>query len=456
MQRAKTTFPVLALLLLIGAACVTVPQAAAAAIHESHRAVIARPQRAAAEVMRVHVRSSGIYEVRLAVGSKTPSGRLKAIVAGHRTVFARSAHGAFAYAKLVFKLVHRSFAITVSGGAARTGPAIHVHVRRLGGLRTPTSRAVVTQHSGGGISGDVPSASLPSADVPAADEVVVGGHAGGGQSIGVAPPLDASTQPKQSLGSDTPVPVARPTPSSSVPVVSSTDSSVGSAASKPLGVAGSWKLAFDDEFSGSSLDSTKWSTGWFGSGITGPVNSSELECYDPSQVVQSNGELDLNLIKKSETCGGTSRPYTSGIVTTNGKFSFTYGYVEVRSWLPADSSGAIADWPGIWANGQSWPTDGELDILEGLSGSACWHFHSPSGGPGGCANGTWTGGWHTFGADWQPGSVTYYYDGIKVGAITTGITGAPLYIILGLGSDPNSTVTAPATQRTDYVRVWQH
>ena len=173
-------------------------------------------------------------------------------------------------------------------------------------------------------------------------------------------------------------------------------------------------------------------------------------------MVEANGELDLNLIAKSETCGGISRPYASGMVTTNGKFSFTYGYVEVRSWLPADSSGAIADWPGIWTDGQSWPTDGELDILEGLSGSACWHFHSTAGGPGGCAAGTWTGGWHTFGADWEPGSVTYYYDGIKVGTITTGITGAPMYIILGLGTDPSNTVTVPASQRTDYVRVWQH
>ena len=49
--------------------------------------------------------------------------------------------------------------------------------------------------------------------------------------------------------------------------------------------------------------------------------------------------------------------------------------------------------------------------MEGLSGQACWHFHDPQGGPGGCSTATYTGGWHTFGADWEPGSVTYYYDG---------------------------------------------
>src|SRR6185437_5650008 len=37
---------------------------------------------------------------------------------------------------------------------------------------------------------------------------------------------------------------------------------------------GSWTLVFDDEFTGTSLDTTKWQPGWFGSsGITPPVNS---------------------------------------------------------------------------------------------------------------------------------------------------------------------------------------
>ena len=55
--------------------------------------------------------------------------------------------------------------------------------------------------------------------------------------------------------------------------------------------------------------------------------------------------------------------------------------------------------------------------MEGLSGVICWHFHDPLGGPGGCDTAI-TPGWHTFASDWQPGSVTYYYDGQDVGSIT--------------------------------------
>ena len=173
-------------------------------------------------------------------------------------------------------------------------------------------------------------------------------------------------------------------------------------------------------------------------------------------MVVGGGELDLNLIAQPETCGGVSRPYASGMVNTNGKFAYTYGYLEARVWL--SGSGAISNWPAVWTDGQSWPTDGELDVIEGLSGQACWHFHDPQGGPGDCSSATYTGGWHTFGADWEPGVVTYYYDGHNIGTINTGITSSPMYLILNLAADNGNSgpLQAPATMRIDYVRVWQH
>jgi beta-glucanase (GH16 family) len=231
---------------------------------------------------------------------------------------------------------------------------------------------------------------------------------------------------------------------------------------QPTGDPGEWRTIFDDEFVGTSLARSKWSTGWFDpSGISGPVGpATELECYDPSHVVVGGGELDLNLTSTPETCasggGSLHMPYTSAIVTTNGKFSFTYGFVEARIWLPG--SGAIADWPAFWAEGQTWPTDGELDVVEGINGYANWHFHDPAGAPGGFSQGQYAGGWHTFGADWEPGSVTWYYDGENVGATTMGITSSPMYLILDLAIDRvnSGPLEAPATMRVSYVRVWQH
>jgi Glycosyl hydrolases family 16 len=228
------------------------------------------------------------------------------------------------------------------------------------------------------------------------------------------------------------------------------------AGASPAGDPGNWRLVFDDEFGGTSLNTAKWSAGWFGSGITQPLTPAELECFDPAEVSVGGGALNLSMIAKSETCGRKTRPYGSGIVTTNGKFSFTYGFMEARVWVPG-TGGIIPDWPDVWLDGQNWPADGEIDIMEGLSGQACWHFHYPGGQPGNCSSDSFTGGWHTFGADWEPGSITYYYDGAAVGRITSGVTGARMYIILSLAADHvNGGPVQPATFRFDYVHVWQH
>jgi beta-glucanase (GH16 family) len=227
----------------------------------------------------------------------------------------------------------------------------------------------------------------------------------------------------------------------------------------PLGATGNWQIAFDDEFNTSSLDTSLWSVGWFGSGITRAVNGLEDACYDPANVSQSGGELDLALAKKTESCGGT-QPYAGALVSTNHRFSFTYGFVEVRAWL-AGSGSTVYDWPQIWTDGQSWPQNGEIDLLEGLGGSACYHWHGPPSGVGygSCPGGPFAGGWHTFGVDWEPGIVTYYYDGRNVGSVanvTSLITSNPMYLILTSSTSGSSVVQAPVTERFDYVRVWQH
>ena len=231
----------------------------------------------------------------------------------------------------------------------------------------------------------------------------------------------------------------------------------------PTGVPGDWTLKFDGEFNGTGLDTAHWSTGWFGSGITPPVNSQEEDCYDPAQVAESDGALDLTLIQKSEDCGISDSQYATGLVSTKGKFSFTYGFIEARVWLPSvpGNPGEAADWPGVWLDGQNWPEDGEIDIAEGLGGRVCAHFHGPAdpqgiaaGGGTGCPGGIYTDGWHTFAANWEPGIITYYYDGVDIGSVTSGVTSAPMFVVLDYAA--GHPFQAPATMKINYVRVWQH
>jgi len=230
-------------------------------------------------------------------------------------------------------------------------------------------------------------------------------------------------------------------------------------APKPIGMPGNWDLVFADEFDGSSLDNNTWSPSWYGAPgeVSLPVNPYEFAAYDPAQVSVESGYLSLTAISNPATINGTTYPYRTGLVHSNGKKQFTYGAFEARIYSPAASEGVMANWPAFWTDGQNWPTDGEMDIMEGLGGQAAYHFISESGNPGFSVPGDYTG-WHTFAADWEPGIVNYYYDGVLVGTLTSGITSSPMYLILtyAVGIPYGGPVVIPSTMKVDYVRVWQH
>jgi beta-glucanase (GH16 family) len=72
-------------------------------------------------------------------------------------------------------------------------------------------------------------------------------------------------------------------------------------------------------------------------------------------------------------------------------------------------------------------------------------------------------GFHTYGIDWQPDHLTWYFDGKAVKTLTSSqaaICSDPMYLILdvwlgGWHGGTDSTTQCPATMDVDYVRVWQ-
>jgi beta-glucanase (GH16 family) len=377
--------------------------------------------------LRERVASTGVYAVTVAVTAHSSANSLVNLTIGN---VSRHAHTTRNARRVTIKqdVAVEGKAITVVASERNTKPSVSVTWHRVGSVKPSTSTSTGSGGSTRGSSGS--SGSGTKTDVVGSSGTQ--GSTGATGSTGAG-----STGSSGTTGS---APVAG-----------------------PPGDPSTWHSIFDDEFSNNSLSGSDWTTGWYGSGITQPVNTTaELECLDPSHVVEGSGELDLNLTATPETCDSSSgelnEPNASGMVTTTGKFSYTYGYMEARVWVPGSSS--VDDWPQVWEVGQGgqWPQDGELDVMEGLGGSACYHFHDPSGGPGGCASGNFAGGWHTFGADWEPGIVTWYYDGVDVGSVTSGITSSPMYLLLTLAVDHTygGPVLTPATMRIDYVRVWQH
>ena len=72
--------------------------------------------------------------------------------------------------------------------------------------------------------------------------------------------------------------------------------------------------------------------------ITKPVNSAELSCYDPAQVSVGGGNLRLRAVARPcRANNGITYAYASGLVESAHDFTFTFGRLEARIWVPPGS-----------------------------------------------------------------------------------------------------------------------
>ena len=233
----------------------------------------------------------------------------------------------------------------------------------------------------------------------------------------------------------------------------------GTTDNKPNGnITGNWKQTFNDDFNGTTLNSTVW-----GVDDQGGNNEDETACFSPEAVSVSGGNLEISLTNKP--CHGKAN--MGGQIYTK-QFKQSYGFFEARINLPG-RNGRTYNFPAFWilpyrGDAVCWPTGGEFDIMETIGGGASAHYGYgrscdnvsngwPGADPGG---GDWTG-WHTFAVDWQPGNFTVYYDGKKVGSPINdqGVTN-PMNVVIDNVSRPMGGETVTGTKiQVDYVRVWQ-
>src|SRR6185295_13120770 len=100
-------------------------------------------------------------------------------------------------------------------------------------------------------------------------------------------------------------------------------------------------LKFSDEFTNTTLDSSKWLNYFVGGKRTHEENN-ELQLYSDKNVTISNGVLRITAKKETNVYNGVTYNYTSGLIRS--KYSFTYGYVEAKAQTPK----GVGFWPTIW------------------------------------------------------------------------------------------------------------
>ncbi len=231
------------------------------------------------------------------------------------------------------------------------------------------------------------------------------------------------------------------------------------------------RLAWHDEFSGMSLDTSRWSTVMdFPGRAGGHYHNTSYGSYAVDEnVVLSQGRL--RLVTDNKPVVGTdpagTYQYTEGFISSHDKFFQSYGYWEICAKFPAGKG----LWPAFWLIPQdrSWPP--EIDVAE-------W-FGSIEGMQSGLASGNWpdvrwdshwsygagpTEGWHKYGVLWTPGRLVFTKDGVPISTVTGDqVPSKPLYIVLNSGTWANSDRGGPPDASTkfpnsfdvDYVRVYK-
>jgi beta-glucanase (GH16 family) len=247
-----------------------------------------------------------------------------------------------------------------------------------------------------------------------------------------------------------------------------------------------WQCTFDDEFSGTTLDTSKWVVQQTAtSGYTaGP------DCYvdSPNNISVSGGTLNLTLREEAApfTCqdpyGNFTTQYTSGMVSTYGLFDQTYGLFEVRAKLPPATIQGLQETFWMYpqdetAFGDLWPDNGEIDFAEFYSeypnlDIPYIHYNSADNDPDvtsyNCSITDQTQ-FNTYGLLWTSSTLTVLYNG-KTCLVDSWDPAFPLvkpepfnqpFFIaltqaLGTGSnafEPGAT-PLPATTQIDWVRAW--
>lgn len=247
------------------------------------------------------------------------------------------------------------------------------------------------------------------------------------------------------------------------------------------------KLAFKDEFNkqaSTPVDSSKWTTE-IGGGGWGNQESQYYTTNIENAYHDGNGNLVIKAIKLTPplnlSCWYGPCQYTSARLITKGKFEQKYGRFEARIKIPRGQG----MWPAFWMLGNnidqvSWPTCGELDIMENI-GREPSIVHGTIHGPGySGANGItssfsfsnnqiFADDFHVYATEWSENKIEFYVDGnlyktIIAQNLPNGgqwVFEHPFFMILNLavggswGGAPDATSVFPGEMKIDYVRVYR-
>lgn len=243
-----------------------------------------------------------------------------------------------------------------------------------------------------------------------------------------------------------------------------------------------YRLTYDDEFNARSISQNGVGTTYRdiraewrydANSDIGFGRSSFLDSgsgYDPFSV--QNGVLTITAAPPGTSASGYPGSWQSGLISTQGNFSQTYGYFEIR----ADFSNNPDAWDAFWLlpnqqSPQSSSANGhqELDVVEHYGNNDRGVYstiHTTDPQPPGT---TWQqtrqvysempnpNGYHTYGMNWQADRISFYVDGQLVGSqATPSDLHSPMYLLANLAVQSTATTGTRFSSSIDYIRVYSN
>lgn len=237
-----------------------------------------------------------------------------------------------------------------------------------------------------------------------------------------------------------------------------------------------WELVWEDDFkgeAGSLPDPDRWT---FDVGGDGWGNDQLEFNTDRAENAAVDGDGFLRITARREDYEGNT--WTSARLKTKDRFATTYGRIEARILMPAGKG----FWPAFWMLGSniddvSWPTCGEVDILE-ARGQDPTRVMGTIHGPGYSGGASFGGeldlpaeaditSFHTYRVDWDPQHIAWYVDGELFHTAHPGdVVGAwvfdhDFFLILNLAvggnflENPDASTPDTGVMAVDWVRVYR-
>ena len=220
-----------------------------------------------------------------------------------------------------------------------------------------------------------------------------------------------------------------------------------------------------DDFTGTSLDRSKWDYEW------GYVRNGELQNYQDTNAVVNNGILELQGRKDGN---GT---WTAASIISKGHFAFMYGKIECRAkidptwgsfsafWTLGDSfEFGYHNWSSPDSLGEWWAWCGEFDVMEFYSGKlTCGTFFNEREESGRVWYNNYDfNAWHTFAMEWlENGTLIFSIDGNELSRTSPTNDRAfhiPHFILInqaiGASGGTPADSTRAITQYVDWVKYY--